>query len=73
MNGKDEYLQTIEAMVDNMPALMFAKDAETGVYISCNLPFAEYAHKEDTDGVIGLTDFEIFDAETASMGEYIKF
>ena len=66
MNGKDEYLQTIEAMVDNMPALMFAKDAETGVYISCNLPFAEYAHKEDTDGVIGLTDFEIFDAETAA-------
>ncbi|MCR5735271.1 MAG: GGDEF domain-containing protein [Lachnospiraceae bacterium] len=57
--------QTISALLDNMPALAFSKDAETGVYLACNQSFAEYANKENPEGVIGLTDAEIFDPETA--------
>ena len=48
-----------------MPALSFSKDAETGIYLACNQAFAEYAHKENPEGVVGLTDDQIFDAETA--------
>ncbi|MBQ6322714.1 MAG: response regulator, partial [Lachnospiraceae bacterium] len=35
-------------------------------YLACNQPFAEYAHKASPDGVVGLTDFDIFDPETAA-------
>ena len=45
--------------------MTFTKDAESGVYLACNQAFANYAHKDSPDGVIGLTDAEIFDAETA--------
>jgi diguanylate cyclase (GGDEF)-like protein len=57
--------ESITSLLDNMPALSFSKDAETGVYLACNQGFAEYAHKESPDGVVGLTDAEIFDPETA--------
>ena len=60
-----ELKETVASLVDNMPALAFTKDAETGVYLACNQAFAEYAHKESPEGVVGLTDAEIFDAETA--------
>ena len=60
-----ELKETITSLLDNMPALTFTKDAETGVYLACNQAFAEYAHKETPEGVVGLTDAEIFDAETA--------
>ncbi|MBO7670915.1 MAG: amino acid permease, partial [Oscillospiraceae bacterium] len=58
--------ETISSLMDNMPGMTFTKDAETGVYLACNQAFANYAHKESPDGVVGLTDAEIFDAETAS-------
>ena len=51
---------------DNMPGMYFTKDARTGVYQTCNQAFAEYANKETPEGVVGLTDFEIFDKETAA-------
>ncbi|MCR4763840.1 MAG: PAS domain-containing protein [Lachnospiraceae bacterium] len=57
--------QSISALLDNMPALTFSKDAKTGVYLACNQAFAEYAHKEKPEGVVGLTDAEIFDPVTA--------
>ena len=57
--------QSMASMLNNIPGLSFAKDAETGVYVGCNQAFAEYAHKESPEGVIGLTDAQIFDAETA--------
>ena len=60
-----ELKETMTSLLDNMPALAFTKDAETGVYLACNQAFAEYAHKETPEGVVGLTDAEIFDAETA--------
>ena len=61
-----ELKNTISALLNNMPSLSFYKDAETGVYLACNQAFAEYARKDSPEGVIGLTDFEIFDADTAA-------
>ena len=58
--------QTITSLLDSIPGMAFTKDAKTGVYLACNQAFADYAHKATPDGVVGLTDAEIFDAETAS-------
>ena len=58
--------QMITSLLDNMPAMTFAKDAETGIYLACNQAFAEYAHKSTPFGVAGLTDADIFDPITAS-------
>ena len=59
---KDRFL----SLLNNMPGMAFTKDAKTGVYLACNQAFAEYAHKETPEGVVGLTDSQIFDAETAA-------
>lgn len=61
-----ELKESFSALLDNMPVLSFSKDARTGVYLACNQAFAEYAHKENPEGVVGLTDAEIFDLATAS-------
>ena len=53
------------SLLSNMPAMSFTKDAETGVYLACNQPFAEYAGKRLPEEVVGLTDHQIFDKETA--------
>ena len=58
---------TIISLLDNMPGMAFTKDAETGKYIACNQAFAEYAHKKNKEEVIGLTDAQIFDPETAAQ------
>ena len=60
-----ELKQSIASLLDNIPGLSFSKDAETGVYLACNQAFAEYAHKEKPEGVVGLTDAQIFDPVTA--------
>ncbi len=57
---------SVASLMSNMPAMSFSKDAETGKYLACNQPFAEYANKSTPDEVVGLTDFEIFDPETAA-------
>lgn len=61
-----ELKDTIVSLLDNMPGMAFTKDAKTGVYLACNRSFAEYAHKASPDDVAGLTDDQIFDAETAA-------
>ena len=61
-----ELKQSISSLLDNMPGLTFTKDAASGVYLACNQAFAEYARKENQDGVVGLTDAQIFDSETAA-------
>ena len=61
-----ELKQTIASLLDNMPGMNFTKDAKTGIYLACNKSFAQYAHKESPDDVVGLTAGEIFDAETAA-------
>ena len=60
-----ELRDTIVSLLDNMPAMTFTKDAETGVYIACNQAMADYAHKERPADVVGLTDAQLFDLETA--------
>ena len=54
------------SLLNNMPGMTFTKDADTGVYLACNQEFAEYAHTDSPEGVVGLADYEIFDAETAA-------
>ena len=60
-----ELMGSVASLLSNMPAMSFSKDAATGKYLACNQAFAEYAHKKNPDGVIGLTDHEIFDPVTA--------
>ena len=60
-----EFNETITSLLDNMPGMTFTKDAKTGEYIACNQAFARFAHKDNTSEVIGRTDDELFDAETA--------
>lgn len=61
-----ELKDTITSLLDNMPGMTFTKDARSGIYLACNQAFAKYAHKKNPDGVVGLTDAQIFDAETAA-------
>ena len=56
---------SVASLLSNMPAMSFSKDAQTGKYLACNQAFADYAHKKDPNGVIGLTDHDIFDKQTA--------
>ena len=61
-----DLMASVASLLTNIPAMSFSKDAATGVYLACNQSFADYAHKESPQGVIGLTDFEIFDPVTAA-------
>lgn len=58
--------KSVSTLLSNMPALTFYKDVEEGRYMACNQSFAEYAGKQTPEEVVGLTDFDIFDQETAS-------
>ena len=60
-----ELKNTITSLLDNMPAMTFAKEPETSMYLACNQAFAEYAGKQSPDEVIGLTDADLFDEEMA--------
>ena len=57
--------KSLSDLLTNMPAMTFSKDVDTGKYLACNQAFADYAHKGTPEGVVGLTDLEIFDEETA--------
>ena len=61
-----DLMGSVASLLTNIPAMSFSKDAETGRYLACNQSFAEYAHKASPEGVVGLTDHEIFDEETAT-------
>ncbi len=65
-----ELQQSFAALLNNLPGLTFSKDAKTGVYLACNQAFADYAHKPDPEGVIGLTDAQLFDETTA--GHFVE-
>ncbi len=60
-----ELMGSLSSLLTNMPAMSFSKDAETRVYLACNQAFAEYAGKSSPEEVVGLTDHEIFDKDTA--------
>ena len=57
---------TIVSLLNNMPGMAFTKDAKTGEYLACNNQFLAYANKMNSDSIVGLTDSEIFDEETAA-------
>ncbi len=61
----EELKKSVSALLTNMPAMTFSKDVNTRKYLACNQAFADYAHKDSPEGVVGLTDFEIFDEATA--------
>ncbi len=61
-----ELTQSVSSLLTNMPAMTFSKDSATGRYLACNRLFAEYAGRKTPEEVVGLTDFEIFDCETAA-------
>ena len=58
--------QSLSTLLNNIPASSFLKDAETGEYITCNQAFANDANKSTVEEVLGLTDNDIFDSETAA-------
>ena len=60
-----DLVNSVTSLLSKMPAMTFIKDAETGVYQACNQAFADYAGKTSPEEVIGLTDFDLFDEETA--------
>ena len=60
-----DLMASVSSLLTNMPAMSFSKDVETRRYLACNQAFAEYAGKSSPDEVVGLTDHEIFDKETA--------
>ncbi len=55
----------VRILLDSIPGMSFLKSAKTGVYLACNQAFANYARKPHPKDVVGLTDAQIFDAETA--------
>lgn len=65
VQGIADLVDSITSMLANISAMTFSKDAETGIYLACNQEFAEYAHRSEPDDVVGLTDFDIFDEESA--------
>jgi methyl-accepting chemotaxis protein len=44
--------ESLSALLNNMPAISFTKDAETGVYLACNQAFADYAHILNPEEVV---------------------
>ena len=62
-----ELKESISTLLNNMPALSYSKDAETGAYIACNQAFADYSHKEKPEDVVGLVASDIFDKKTADL------
>ena len=61
----NELSASVASLLANMPAMTFSKDVKTGRYLACNKLFSKYANRENPEDVVGLTDYDIFDEETA--------
>ena len=55
------------SVLSDTPALSFSKDAKTGKYLACNQSFVDFKHKSSADEIVGKTDYELYDAETAEQ------
>ncbi len=64
IKGLADLVDSVTSMLSSMPAMTYAKCAD-GEYLTCNQAFAEYANKSSPVEVIGKTDFDLFDPETA--------
>ncbi len=53
------------SVLSDTTALSFSKDAKTGKYLACNQAFVDFKHKSSADEIIGKTDYDLYDAETA--------
>ena len=58
------------SMLSDTPAMSFSKDAKTGKYLACNQSFVEFKQKSSADEIIGKTDYDLYDEETAE--KFIK-
>ena len=65
-----ELMGSLSALITNIPAMTFSKDAETGVYLACNQAFADYTGKRRPEDIIGKTDFDLYDRPTAEHFVY---
>jgi len=55
----------LRSLLDSIPDLVFYKDQKS-VYLGCNKAFEAFAGKT-MDELVGLTDFDLFDPETATL------
>lgn len=55
----------LRSLLDSIPDLVFYKD-EKSVYLGCNKAFESFADKT-IDELVGLTDLDLFDPETAVL------
>lgn len=58
----------INSLLDGIPDLIFFKD-KNGTYLGCNPRFAELVGRKRED-VVGKTDYDFFDKETADFFRY---
>ena len=65
-----ELMGSLSALITNIPAMTFTKDAETGVYLACNKAFADYTGGRRPEEIIGRTDFDLYDRPTAEHFVY---
>ena len=65
-----ELMGSLSALITNIPAMTFSKDAETGVYLACNQAFADYTGRRSPEDIIGRTDFDLYDRPTAEHFVY---
>ncbi len=56
---------SLRVLLDNIPAITFFKDVATGRYLACNRMFAKFAGKDSPQEIVGLTDHDVFERETA--------
>jgi len=55
----------ITSLLDSIPDLIFFKNND-GIYLGCNPSFAEFVGKSK-DEIVGKSDFDLFDNETATL------
>jgi len=55
----------LRSLLDSLPDLVFYKD-ENSVYLGCNKAFEDFAGK-NMDQLVGLTDFDLFAPEMATL------
>ena len=55
----------ITSLLDSIPDIIFFKDID-GYYLGCNPPFAQFVGKSKNE-IIGKSDYDLFDRETAEL------
>lgn len=65
LNKEKRLNESIRLMFESTPGMAFIKDADSGEYINCNNKFADFAGKKSPAEVLGLTDEDLFEPDTA--------